>query len=82
MPRDKIEYPLKEQPVSDSRSEVLELDILLYLDFLLAYQKGILEVDVQKDNQFIVTRLEEEMLDVAKQYIYNGCMCFRSINLM
>lgn len=38
-------------------------------------------MNVQKDNQFIVTRLEEEMLDVAKQDIYDGGVCFKSINL-
>jgi hypothetical protein len=44
----------------------IELNILC---LLLANQNGVLQMDVNYDNQFVLTRLEEQMLDVAEENI-------------
>ena len=37
------------------------------MGLLLSDHNGCLEVDVDDDQELVITRLEEEMLDIAKQ---------------
>jgi hypothetical protein len=40
-----------------------------YVRLLLSYHDRSLEIDMNNDKQFMVTRLEEEMFDVTEEYI-------------
>ena len=59
--------------LSFSVSSLIELDVgsfavkLNILGFLLSNHNGVLEMYVDDDNQLVLTRLEEEMLDVAEE---------------
>ena len=39
------------------------------MSLLFAYHYRCLEVDVKDDEQFVITRLEEEVFDIAKEKI-------------
>ncbi len=58
-----------------SISGLVELDVCSFsvelnvFCLLLADQNWVLQVDVNDDNQFVLARLEEEMLDIAEENI-------------